>query len=87
MPVHVLTAFVLPVVRHRDWNYAGVTAGGVPRRETGFRTVPSRKVPGLYLAGEVLDCGGRIGRFNFQWAWATGFPAGRAAASVNEPRP
>jgi hypothetical protein len=85
--VHVLTALVLPVVQHRGWNYAEVTAGGVPLSEIDFRTMQSRKVPGLYLAGEVLDCDGRIGGFNFQWAWATGFLAGRAAAGVNEPRP
>jgi len=38
-------------------------------------------VPGLYLIGEVLDCDGRIGGFNFQWAWATGRLAGRAVAT------
>ena len=38
----------------------------------------SRKVAGLYLAGEILDCDGRIGGFNFQWAWATGFLAGNS---------
>jgi predicted flavoprotein YhiN len=40
----------------------------------------SKLVPGLYLIGEILDCDGRIGGFNFQWAWATGFLAGRAVA-------
>jgi predicted Rossmann fold flavoprotein len=78
--VHTLTALVLPVTQHRGWNYAEVTAGGVPLSEIDFRTMQSRKVPGLYLAGEVLDCDGRIGGFNFQWAWATGYLAGRAAA-------
>ena len=82
--VHVLTALVLPVAQHRGWNYAEVTAGGVPLSEIDFRTMQSRKVPGLYLAGEVLDCDGRIGGFKFQWAWATGFLAGRAAGSVTE---
>jgi predicted Rossmann fold flavoprotein len=85
--VHVLTALVLPVVQHRGWNYAEVTAGGVPLGEIDFRTMRSRRVPGLYLAGEVLDCDGRIGGFNFQWAWATGYLAGRAAASGDGPRP
>src|SRR4051812_34485070 len=80
--VHALTALVLPVGQHRGWNYAEVTAGGVPLSEIDFRTMQSRKVPGLYLAGEVLDCDGRIGGFNFQWAWATGFLAGRAAATL-----
>jgi predicted flavoprotein YhiN len=84
--VHVLTGLVLSVTGHRGWNYAEVTAGGVPLSEIDFRTMQSRKVPGLYLAGEVLDCDGRIGGFNFQWAWATGFLAGRAAGSVNGSR-
>ncbi len=78
--VHALTALVLPVAQHRGWNYAEVTAGGVPLNEIDFRTMESRKVPGLYLAGEILDCDGRIGGFNFQWAWSTGFLAGSAAA-------
>ncbi len=77
--VCVLTELTLPVVRDRGWNFAEVTAGGVPLREINFRTMESRKVPGLYLAGELLDCDGRIGGFNFQWAWATGFLAGRSA--------
>jgi hypothetical protein len=76
---HALTGLALPVVQHRGWNYAEVTAGGVPLSEVDFRTMQSRKVPGLYLAGEVLDCEGRIGGFNFQWAWATGYLAGRGA--------
>jgi predicted Rossmann fold flavoprotein len=78
--VHALTALVLPVVQHRGWNYAEVTAGGIPLSEIDYRTMQSRKIPGLYLAGEILDCDGRIGGFNFQWAWATGYLAGRAAA-------
>jgi predicted flavoprotein YhiN len=45
-----------------------------------FRTMESKLMPGLYLIGEILDCDGRIGGFNFQWAWATGFLAGRAVA-------
>jgi predicted Rossmann fold flavoprotein len=85
--VHALTALVLPVAQHRGWNYAEVTAGGVPLSEIDFRTMQSRRVPGLYLAGEVLDCDGRIGGFNFQWAWSTGFLAGRAAAGVAESKP
>jgi predicted Rossmann fold flavoprotein len=78
--VHALTNFLLPVARERGWNFAEVTAGGVPLQEIDYRTMASRKVPGLYLVGEMLDCDGRIGGFNFQWAWATGHIAGRAAA-------
>ena len=80
--IHAITALALPVVQHRGWNYAEVTAGGVPLDEIDYRTMHSRKVRGLYLAGEVLDCDGRIGGFNFQWAWATGYLAGRAAANL-----
>jgi predicted Rossmann fold flavoprotein len=83
---HTLTALPLPVLRHRGWNYAEVTAGGVPLNEINFRTMESRKTPNLYLAGEILDCDGRIGGYNFQWAWATGFLAANAAASdLTEP--
>lgn len=76
---HLLTGLDLPVVRARGWDFAEVTAGGVPLGEIDYRTMQSRKVPGLYLIGEMLDCDGRIGGFNFQWAWATGYLAGRAA--------
>jgi predicted Rossmann fold flavoprotein len=78
--VQSLTALPLPVLRPRGWDYAEVTAGGVPLAEIDYRTMESRKTPRLYLAGEMLDCDGRIGGFNFQWAWATGHLAGRAAA-------
>lgn len=79
--VAALIKFQFPVARDRGWNYAEVTAGGVPLDEINFRTMESKLVRGLYLVGEILDCDGRIGGFNFQWAWATGFLAGRAAAA------
>jgi predicted Rossmann fold flavoprotein len=78
--VAALTKFQFPIVQDRGWNYAEATAGGVPLEEISYRTMESKLVPGLYFAGEILDCDGRIGGFNFQWAWATGFLAGRAAA-------
>lgn len=77
-----LTKLPLPITTDRGWNYAEVTAGGVPLEEVNFRTMESKLMPGLYLVGEILDCDGRIGGFNFQWAWATGFLAGRAAATL-----
>ncbi len=77
----VLTEFSLPVVRDRGWNHAEVTAGGVPLREIDFRTMASKKTPGLFLVGEILDCDGRIGGFNFQWAWSSGFVGGHSAFS------
>lgn len=79
--IHAMIELPLPVVGPRGWNYAEVTAGGVPLREIDFRTMASRKVPGLFLVGEMLDCDGRIGGFNFQWAWATGYVGGRGAVA------
>ena len=59
---------------------AEVTGGGVSLAEIDTRTMESRRHPGLFLCGEVLDAFGPIGGFNFQWAWATGRAAGSAAA-------
>ena len=70
----------LPVVRDRGFDYAEVTAGGVPLEEIDLATMASRRCKGLYLCGEILDVDGRIGGFNFQWAWASGRLAGRGAA-------
>jgi predicted Rossmann fold flavoprotein len=57
---------------------AEVTAGGVDTDELSAKTMESRKVPGLYFIGEVVDVTGHLGGFNFQWAWASGFCAGQA---------
>lgn len=57
-----------------------VTAGGVALEEIDFKTMESRRTPGLYFAGEVLDIDGVTGGFNFQSAWTTGFIAGKSAA-------
>jgi len=57
---------------------AEVTAGGVDTDELSAKTMESRKVPGLFFIGEVVDVTGHLGGFNFQWAWSSGFSAGRA---------
>jgi len=57
---------------------AEVTAGGVDTSELSSKTMESKRVPGLYFVGEVVDVTGQLGGFNFQWAWASGFAAGRA---------
>jgi predicted Rossmann fold flavoprotein len=56
---------------------AEVTAGGVDTDEISSKTFASRRVPGLYFVGEVLDVTGQLGGFNFQWAWASGYSAGQ----------
>ncbi len=57
---------------------AEVTAGGIDTDELSARTMESRKVPGLFFIGEVVDVTGHLGGHNFQWAWASGFCAGQA---------
>lgn len=74
--VHLLTAFPVRWRGSRGWNYAEATAGGVPLHEVNWRTLESRVCPGLHLVGEILDVDGRIGGFNFQWAWASGWQCG-----------
>ncbi len=58
---------------------AEVTAGGVDTRELDARTMESRRVPGVYFIGEVVDVTGWLGGYNFQWAWASAVSAGRVA--------
>jgi len=60
------------------YDKAEVTAGGVDTDELSAKTMESRKVPGLYFIGEVVDVTGHLGGFNFQWAWASGVSAGQA---------
>ncbi len=57
---------------------AEVTLGGVDTRDVSPKTMESRKSPGLYFVGEVLDVTGHLGGFNFQWAWASGHAAAQA---------
>ncbi len=56
---------------------AEVTVGGVDTNELSSKTMESKKIPGLFFIGEVVDVTGHLGGFNFQWAWASGFAAGQ----------
>ncbi len=76
-----LIEWPLPVVGARGYNEAEATAGGVALDEIDPATMASRVCPGLYLVGEVLDVDGRIGGFNFQWAWSSAFAAGKGLAA------
>ena len=76
-----LTAMPMPIVRDRGYLFAEVTAGGVPLGELDLKTMQSRRCPGLYLCGEILDADGRIGGYNFQWAWSTARLAGLSAGT------
>ena len=79
--VRALVEWPLPVTGTRGYGYAEVTAGGVPLTEIDPATLESRVCPGLFLVGEILDVDGRIGGFNFQWAWSSARAAAAALAS------
>jgi len=72
----LLTQTPLPITGNRGFTYAEVTAGGVPLTEIRLETMESRFCPGLYLCGEICDVDGRIGGYNFQWTWSSGYLAG-----------
>ncbi len=77
--IHALLNYPLEVSGVVGYKKAEVTAGGVDLKEIKASTMESKIIPGLYLTGEILDIDGRIGGFNFQWAWSTGVIAGRSA--------
>lgn len=80
--LHALLERDLGVTGTLGYEKAEVTAGGVPLNEVNASTLESRVAPGLWLCGEILDAEGRLGGFNFQWAWSSGTVAGRAAAAT-----
>lgn len=75
--VRTLKDLTLTVSKLRPLKEAQVTAGGLNSDEVDPRTLQSRLVKGLYLAGEMLDVDGDSGGFNLQWAWSSGYVAGR----------
>jgi predicted Rossmann fold flavoprotein len=80
--VRALVEGPVSVVDSRGYAYAEVTAGGIPLDEIDPATMQSRRCPGMYLVGEILDVDGRLGGFNFQWAWSSGWVAGHAVAKA-----
>ncbi len=81
--VRALTEYGLPWTGDEGYRTAEVTGGGVALDEVHRRTLESRRVPGLFFCGEVLDAFGPIGGHNFSWAWSTGWAAGRGAAALS----
>jgi predicted Rossmann fold flavoprotein len=78
--IDALLRGALPWSGHEGYAKAEVTGGGVSLDEVEPATMESRRVPGLFLCGEILDAFGPIGGHNFQWAWSTGRSAGLGAA-------
>jgi predicted Rossmann fold flavoprotein len=81
--IHAVIEWPVVVTNSRGYNYAEATAGGVALDEIDPATMGSRRCRGLYLVGEMLDVDGRIGGFNFQWAWASARVAARALTVSN----
>jgi len=77
--LRLLTRYELPWTGDEGYRKAEVTGGGVALDQIDPRTLESRRCPGLFLCGELLDAFGPIGGYNFAWAWATGRAAGLGA--------
>jgi hypothetical protein len=69
----------LTLVKPRDYEFAQVCAGGIASRDIDSGTLMSKLVPGLFFCGELLDVDGICGGYNLQWAWSSGFVAGKSA--------
>ena len=78
--VELLKGFVIPVYGKRPVEEAIITSGGIKVSEVDPKTMQSKIVPGLYFAGEILDCDAYTGGFNLQIAWSTAYAAATAAA-------
>ena len=76
--VELLKAFPVEITGKRPVSEAIITSGGVKTGEIDPKTMESKKVPGLYFAGEIIDCDAYTGGFNLQIAWATAYAAGMA---------
>src|SRR6185295_4449279 len=83
--VEALAEWPLPWTGDEGYRKAEVTGGGVALSEVDPRTLESRRHPGLFLCGEILDAFGPIGGYNFLWAWATGRAAGLGVARAVAP--
>jgi len=82
--VETLKGFDVIITGKRPVSEAIITSGGVKAGEIDPKTMESKKVPGLYFAGELIDCDAYTGGFNLQIAWATGYAAGRAVLETKD---
>ena len=77
----VLKEWILVVENTNGFDQAQVTQGGISLEEIQMNTMESKKVKGLYFTGEILDVDGICGGYNLQWAWTSGYIAGKAAGN------
>lgn len=80
----LIKEFRVRVRETNPYDKAQVCCGGVDTREVDPETLESVYVPGVYFAGEILDVDGMCGGYNLQWAWASGYVAGRAASGADQ---
>ena len=80
--VRAVKAFEIVITEPMGMDSAQVTAGGILTEQFSPETMESRLVPGLYACGEVLDIDGDCGGFNLQWAWSSGYLAGKCAGGI-----
>jgi predicted Rossmann fold flavoprotein len=85
--VRALLETRLDVRDSRGYNFAEVTSGGIPLAEVDPARMESRRCPQLFLVGEILDVDGRLGGFNFQWAWSSAWVAAQALGRALSPAP
>lgn len=85
--VELLKAFPLDIAGKRPVSEAIITSGGVKVSEIDPKTMESKLVPGLFFAGEIIDCDAYTGGFNLQIAWATAYAAGSCAAEKSRTQP
>lgn len=78
--VNSITDFTVDLVRPRDYEFAQICAGGIRTEEIHTDTLESKLIPGLFFSGELLDVDGICGGYNLQWAWSSGYLAGKSAA-------
>ena len=76
---YTLKHFPATITESRGYDFAQVCAGGVSLKSIQPDSLESKRHPGLYFAGEILDADGICGGYNLQWAWATGYIAGTHA--------
>jgi predicted flavoprotein YhiN len=73
-----LQAWTIKPSSTEGYRTAEVTVGGVDTHDLDSKTMQAKKVQGLYFIGEVVDVTGHLGGFNFQWAWSSGYAAGKS---------
>ncbi len=78
--VNLLFDLRIKVIGSLNFEEAQITAGGVNLNDVNSKTLESKLIPGLFFAGEILDVDGRCGGFNLQWAWSSGYQAGKYAS-------